>query len=86
VQFLVNSNEVEWSLGESPRIQRFFKDKKSDGEIVEEVFLAALSRLPKEAEKQKILAYFTQEKNNRNQAVNDLYWAVLNTSEFLLNH
>jgi hypothetical protein len=86
VQFLVNSNEVEWSLGESPRIRRLLTAKKSDAEIVEEVFLAALSRLPKEAEKQKILAYFTQEKNNRNQAVNDLYWAVLNTSEFLLNH
>jgi DNA primase len=86
VQFLVNSNEVEWSMGESPRIQRFFTAKKSDVEIVEEVFLAALSRLPKEAEKQKILAHFAQEKNNRNQAVNDLLWAVLNTNEFLLNH
>jgi hypothetical protein len=86
VQFLVNSNEVEWSLGESPRIQRFFTGKKSDAEIVEEVFLAALSRFPREAEKQKILEYFTQEKTNRNQAVNDLFWAVLNTDEFLLNH
>jgi DNA primase len=86
VQFLVNSNELEWSLGESPRIQRFFTAKKSDAEIVEEVFLAALSRFPKEAEKQKILQHFTQEKNNRNQAVNDLFWAVLNTDEFLLNH
>jgi hypothetical protein len=86
VQFLVNSNEVEWSMGESPRIQRFFTAKTSDAEIVEEVFLSALSRRPKEAEKQKILEYFAQEKNNRNQAVNDLFWVVLNTSEFLLNH
>ena len=84
VQFFVNSSEVEWSLRESPRVQRFFKEKKSDAEIVEEVYLATLARRPTEAEKQKVLEYFAQEKSNRNQAVVDLYWAVMNTNEFLL--
>ena len=59
--------------------------KKTDPEIVDEVFLAALSRFPKESEKRKFVEYLAQEKN-RGQAVNDLFWAVLNTNEFLLNH
>ena len=62
VQFFVNSGELEYSISDSPRIRQFIKDKKSNAEIVDEVFLAALSRRPKDAEKQKILAYFAQEK------------------------
>jgi len=84
-QFFVNSGELEYSIGDSPRIRRFFTDKKSDAEIVEEVFLVVLSRRPKDAEKQKMLEYFAQETNKRG-AVNDLFWALLNTNEFLLNH
>ena len=85
VQFFVNSSEVEWSVSESPRIRRMLTAKKTDPEIVDEVFLAALSRFPKESEKRKFVEYLAQEKN-RGQAVNDLFWAVLNTNEFLLNH
>ena len=85
VQFFVNSGELEYSIGDSPRIQRFFKEKKTDAQIIDEAFLVVLSRRPKEAEKKKILEYFAQETNKRG-AVNDLFWALLNTNEFLLNH
>ncbi len=48
VLFFINSGEVEWSIGGSPRLRRLLEAKKSDAEIVEEYYLAAFSRFPTE--------------------------------------
>ena len=86
VQFLVNSSAIEDSMWNSPRLQRLLKDKKSDTETVDELFLLALARFPKEAEQKKMLEYLTAEKNDRGRAIHDILWSLLNANEFLLNH
>jgi hypothetical protein len=86
VQFLTNSSAMEDSIYNSPRLQRLLKDKKSDGEVVEELFLTALARFPKDAEKKKLLEYLTAEHNGREQAIRDILWTLLNANDFLLNH
>jgi hypothetical protein len=84
VAYLANSPELASAIGGSPRIQRLLKEKKSDAEIIDEIFLAALARLPKEAEKQAFVEHLVKNKNNRAYAVFNIMWAVLNTNEFLL--
>jgi hypothetical protein len=83
---LVASGHVEGKVGASPRIQRLVQAKKSDAEVVDEIYLAALSRLPKEEEKRKVTEHLVKNKNARPQAIQDLLWAVLNSKEFLSNH
>ncbi len=55
---------------------------------IEALYLAALSRKPKDAELQRLKAYVVSggPANNPNQALADVFWALLNSSEFLLNH
>ncbi len=53
VQFLVNSSAIEDSMWNSPRLQRLLKDKKSDTETVDELFLLALARLPKKSRRKR---------------------------------
>jgi hypothetical protein len=59
----------------------------SPEQIVEELYLAALTRLPSEAERRELLAVLaavpTAEKR---AALEDLYWSVLSSREFLFNH
>jgi hypothetical protein len=55
---------------------------KSDAEILDDLFLAALSRPPTETELREMAAYL-QKKANRREALEDIAWAVLNTKEFL---
>jgi hypothetical protein len=86
VQFLANSSAIEDSMWNIPWLQRLLKDKKSDAEVVDEIFLTVLARFPKEAEKKKMLEYLAAEKNGRDQALRDIVWTVLNANEFLLNH
>ena len=81
---MLNSLQIEGRLGSSPRLTRLAP--KKDAQVVEELYLAALSRPPKEAEKAKALEYLERNKKNRSQAIQDLLWAIFNTKEFLFNH
>ena len=85
VEFLANSSEVAAAINGSPRIKRLIEAKASDAEIVEELFLAALSRLPRESEKQKMTDYLAVKKASRAEAVKDVMWALLNADGFVLN-
>jgi hypothetical protein len=85
VEFLANSTEVATAINRSPRIKRLIEANKSDAEIVEELFLTALSRFPRESEKAKMEDYLAQKKSSRAEAVKDVMWAVLNANGFVLN-
>ncbi len=59
----------------------------SNDKVVEDVYLAALSRFPSDAEKQKLAAELAAAKpEERRGVIEDLYWSVLSGREFLFNH
>lgn len=60
--------------------------KLSEQKAVEELYITALSRLPRTTEKEVAMKYLDQHQNEREQALRDLVWAVINTQEFLLQH
>jgi hypothetical protein len=60
--------------------------KKTPSEVVEELFLATLSRQPREKEAALLLEAFKAEGVDRRTAVEDVLWALLNTKEFIYNH
>jgi hypothetical protein len=81
---LLNSLHVENRLARSPRLAEL--GKKKDAELVEDLYFLTLSRPPGADEKSRALAYLETNKKNRAQAIQDLFWAVFNTKEFLFNH
>ena len=85
VEFLANSSDVATAIQRSPRIGRLIETKADDDEIVEELFLAALSRIPRESERQKMTDYLAAKKASRAEALKDLMWALLNADGFVLN-
>jgi hypothetical protein len=54
-------------------------------EIVDELYLATLSRFPSDAERQLMRQAFT-EASDRREAAEDVLWTLLNTREFVFNH
>ena len=67
------------------RVAKLAKTKMTDAELVDEAFLAALSRFPTEKQKADGIEHLKDAKN-RTEGVTDLLWALVNTREFILNH
>jgi hypothetical protein len=57
-------------------------------EKIRTLYLATVSRYPREAELQKLIAYVEKggSSGDPNKALTDVYWALLNSSEFAFNH
>ena len=71
------------------RLKQLLADKTDDEKLIRSIFFAALSRQPKASELQAIQAALEGTKlddGSREEAIKDLYWAVLNTKEFAFNH
>src|SRR5690606_2594421 len=57
----------------------------SDEKAIETAYLCILTRRPSEAERSHFLARFEQQAA-RSQSVEDLYWVLLNGTEFSWSH
>ena len=69
------------------RIDKLLKEKASPEKIVEEAYLNALARYPAEMEKEAFLKEFKAAKESELHAlVEDAFWAILSSKEFLFNH
>ncbi|MBB6049191.1 DUF1549 domain-containing protein [Armatimonas rosea] len=83
---LLNSQEVQNKLTSGEGIvSQLVRAKKTNEEILDTLFLAALARYPKPAERLALEAQLTAAKN-RDEALQDALWALLNSPEFLFNH
>jgi hypothetical protein len=67
------------------RLHQLLRSTKTDNEILEDLFLATLTRFPTAEEKQHFAAYRTTKKD-REAAFVDTLWALVNTREFITNH
>ena len=73
------------------RAARLARSKLTPAEIIEELYLASLTRRPSAAESQWMLQAFgdspsTTTGERRREAVEDVLWALLNSKEFVFNH
>jgi hypothetical protein len=65
------------------RLGKLLAAGRTDAEVLDEVYLSALCRKPTEVEAKKLLALLAAAKDRR-AAWEDVFWAVLNSKEFLL--
>ena len=82
---LAGTTYTEKLSPEGGRIEHLLKNRASDSEIIEELYLVALSRFPS-AEEQSQLQRLIQERASRREAIEDLLWGLLNSEEFICNH
>ena len=86
VLLLANSDEMENKLRSGDgRVAKLMASKKPVKDAIEELFLAACARYPSSAELKRTLGY-VEEATNRQQALEDVLWALLNSREFSFNH
>jgi hypothetical protein len=68
------------------RAARLIASGRTDGEVVEELFLASLCRPPTADERQALVGRLGKAGANRRRAAEDILWALVNHKEFLFQH
>jgi hypothetical protein len=86
VLILLNSTQISDKIARSKSLKELATSKKTDAELIENIYLQTLSRFPVSEEKKKLELLFKDKKMTREQNVNDLVWALINTKEFIFNH
>ena len=85
LHMLNNANVVERLRSPESRVARWLKDGREPVWIVEQMYLATLTRRPTAREKQLVLEHI-RTGGNPEAGLQDLQHALLNLNEFLLRH
>lgn len=84
---LMNSKGLQAKLSSANgRARQLAKSEKSPADIVTELYFVTLCRPPTAEELAVASAAFTAEKATRQSATEDVFWALLNSAEFVFNH
>ena len=67
------------------RVAKLIQQKTAPEQAIEELYLAAYSRLPTTAERQFALDYLQRQPDLR-RGLEDLVWGIMNSREFMFNH
>jgi hypothetical protein len=83
---LLNGDTVNNQVSTGPIIANLLKAKRTPQQVVEELYIRCLTRQPTAAEIQNIVEMMEEPGANAKQVYTDLFWALLNSQEFLFNH
>ncbi len=69
------------------RLDQLLASGKSPADIVDEVYLSALSRFPTAKEKSEVTALLASAKpDEKRQTLEDIFWGVMSARDFVFNH
>jgi hypothetical protein len=82
---LLNGETTSGKIAEGRLIERLMQQHDDPLTVVRELYVACLSREPVPAELEKIQKRI-EEQSDLQQSLTDLFWALLNSNEFVFNH
>jgi hypothetical protein len=87
VLHLANGSAINAKLAaKGNRIEKLLAAGATDEQIIEDLFLATLARYPTASQKKKLLDELAGAKDDRRAAIEDLFWGLLSSKEFVFNH
>ncbi len=82
---MLNGNTIQAKVQQGALMKRLLAEKKEPVEVIDKLYVRCLSRQPTTSEKEGLLEVVKSAPNTQ-QGLEDVFWAVLNSREFLFNH
>ncbi len=84
---LLNGETVNRKIADGGLVKRLLAEKMTPADIISELYLRAFSRRPSDSELSSLLTLTrTADPKKRQSAIEDAFWAILNSKEFVFNH
>jgi hypothetical protein len=83
---LINGNDVEGKIQAGGVIHRLLAAKQSPREIIIELYSRCLGRTPSDEEMNAIMPLIGSTPQEQSKGLEDLFWSLLNSKEFMFNH
>jgi hypothetical protein len=83
---LLNGDTVQQKIQAGGVIKKLLDAKKSPSDIVTELYMRCLGRRPTDAEMAGLGPVINLPAPQQQQALEDVFWALLNSQEFIFNH
>ena len=81
---LLNGDTTNKRIKQGKVVSNYLKDGKKPDQIIDDLYIRCYSRKPKEAEKANLLASLNMD--DPQEGLEDVFWALLNSKEFIFNH
>ncbi len=83
---LLNSSHIQNKIEQGPGIRSLIQSNRKPKELITSLYLTILSRFPTDEELRIVQAYTRSGPVKGREAVVDLAWALINSTEFLCRH
>ena len=83
---LLNGDTTHQRIGAGKVVETRLKAGRSPAEIIDDLFLRCFSRRPTPAERTDLDQAVAEAGDARQQVLEDIFWALLNSKEFMFNH
>ena len=82
---MLNGDAVHGKVAQGGVVKKLLEQGQTPEQVIENLYVRCLSRKPSADEQQKLLAIVAGAENPQ-AGLDDVFWAILNSREFLFNH
>ena len=83
---LLNGDTLHGKINGGKLIATRLEAGSTPEQIIEELYIRCLTRRPNEKEMSELVAILKKEEENNQQVLEDTFWALMNSREFVFNH
>jgi hypothetical protein len=82
---MMNGSTVQGKIAQGGVVKQLLSEDKTPEEVIDSIYIRALSRMPSAEEKARLMGVVA-DAGNPQVGLEDVFWAVLNSREFVFNH